>query len=57
MFYTISGFLDKNKDVQQDQLFEYMRDSKSPFVRDVTRFQVRQKTLMETEAKVGNMTA
>ena len=37
--YQILGFLDKNKDTQQDQLFEYMTLSKNFFVKDVTRFQ------------------
>jgi len=37
--YTIKGFLDKNRDVIQDQLFEYMRGSKVKFVQSVTKFQ------------------
>lgn len=37
--YRIHGFLDKNKDVMQDQLFEFMRQSSDEFVRDVTKFQ------------------
>ena len=39
--YTAAGFLDKNKDVQQDQLFELMYNSLNAFVQDLTRFQVR----------------
>lgn len=38
--YTVQGFLDKNKDTQQDQLFELMHGSTNVFVQDLTRFQV-----------------
>lgn len=41
VLYKAHGFLEKNKDVQQDQLFELMYESKNPFVKDLTRFQVR----------------
>ncbi len=40
VYYQIVGFLDKNKDTQQDLLFEYMQGSKNVFVKDLTRFQV-----------------
>ena len=39
--YVAAGFLDKNKDVQQDQLFELMYNSTNAFVQDLTRFQVK----------------
>ncbi|ESO93643.1 hypothetical protein LOTGIDRAFT_119149, partial [Lottia gigantea] len=39
VIYNINGFLDKNKDTQQDQLFELMHNSTNVFVTDLTRFQ------------------
>lgn len=38
--YQVQGFLDKNKDTQQDQLFELMHKATNNFVKDLTRFQV-----------------
>ncbi|XP_070180656.1 myosin-I heavy chain-like [Littorina saxatilis] len=37
--YKAQGFLDKNKDTQQDQLFELMHNATNTFVQDLTRFQ------------------
>ncbi|KAK3585200.1 hypothetical protein CHS0354_027488 [Potamilus streckersoni] len=37
--YFVAGFLDKNKDTQQDQLFDLMHSSTNVFVQDLTRFQ------------------
>lgn len=37
--YTVEGFLEKNKDVQQDQLFELMQQSSNTFVQDLVKFQ------------------
>ncbi|XP_035824689.1 myosin-I heavy chain [Aplysia californica] len=37
--YAVQGFLEKNKDTQQDQLFDLMHTSTNIFVEDLTRFQ------------------
>lgn len=53
--YTVDGFLMKNKDVDQALLFELMRDSQDPFIKDVTRFQdmlaLERKMIMGEKAK------
>ena len=41
VMYNINQFLEKNKDVQQDMLFDFMRLSSVPFVKDICRFQVQ----------------
>lgn len=39
VIYTASGFLDKNKDAQQDTLFDLLSNSDNVFVKDLIRFQ------------------
>ena len=41
--YTVRGFLDKNKDVQQDMLFDYLEQSSLEFVQRMCKYRVSYK--------------
>lgn len=39
VLYQVKGFVDKNRDVQQDVLFDYMTRSKNTFVQELSSYQ------------------
>ncbi|KAH8275039.1 hypothetical protein KR018_000045, partial [Drosophila ironensis] len=44
VIYSVDGFVEKNRDVQQDVLFDYMSRSKDQFVKDLSHYQEQQYT-------------
>ncbi len=49
--YRVEGFLEKNKDVQQEMFFDYLESSSSPFTREITRFRVCVRVSLCTSVK------
>ncbi|XP_039154213.1 unconventional myosin-X isoform X1 [Drosophila simulans] len=39
VIYAVGGFVEKNRDVQQDVMFEYMSCSKDVFIKDLSKYQ------------------
>ena len=42
--YTVKDFLEKNKDHQQDMLFDFMEGSSISFAKEITKYRVSKQT-------------
>ena len=53
LFYSVSGFVDKNRDSQQDVFFDLLGKSKSPFVQQLVEY----RDLLSQLSKFGQLGA
>ena len=51
LFYSVSGFVDKNRDSQQDVFFDLLGKSKSPFVQQLVEY----RDLLSQLSKFGQL--
>lgn len=56
VIYTVEGFLDKNKDAQQDSLFELMNNSSNCLVKELVKFQDLQNSVSSVRNNYGTNT-
>jgi len=52
--YKVAGFVDKNRDVQQDLFFHYLAESKNEFVKEVA---LLDPVLLQQQQQLGNTLA
>lgn len=52
VIYTVHGFVDKNRDAQQDVFFDLMSKSQNKFIADLTRFQVCYGCVLSVMSKI-----